>query len=69
MSMEPTVQVWPWYTNRGKRSIYKEHKLYQDEEVGLKRKLDNHIADNAEEWDIKNTVSLPSRLLFLPRVA
>ncbi|PIL31525.1 hypothetical protein GSI_06227 [Ganoderma sinense ZZ0214-1] len=35
--------------------LYKEHKLYQDEEVELKRRLDKHIADNAEEWDIKNT--------------
>ncbi|KAM5531343.1 hypothetical protein V8D89_014988 [Ganoderma adspersum] len=35
--------------------LYKEHKLYQDEEVALKRKLDKHIADNAEDWDINNT--------------
>ncbi|KAI1793998.1 tubulin binding cofactor A [Ganoderma leucocontextum] len=35
--------------------LYKEQKLYQDEEVDLKRKLDKHIANNAEDWDIKNT--------------
>ncbi|TBU34453.1 tubulin binding cofactor A [Dichomitus squalens] len=38
--------------------LFKEHKLYQDEEVDLRRKLDKLIADNAnnaEEWDIRNT--------------
>ena len=38
------------------KSLFKEHKLYQDEEAQLKRKLDKFIADNAEDWDIKNTV-------------
>ncbi|KAI0756552.1 tubulin binding cofactor A [Daedaleopsis nitida] len=37
------------------KRLYKEHRLYQKEEEDLKRKLDKHIADNAEEWDIKNT--------------
>ncbi|KAI0715096.1 tubulin binding cofactor A [Earliella scabrosa] len=37
------------------KRLYKEHKLYQKEEEDLKRKLDKYIADNAEEWDIKNT--------------
>ncbi|KAI8981211.1 tubulin binding cofactor A [Trametes punicea] len=35
--------------------LYKEHRLYQKEEEDLKRKLDQYIADNAEEWDVKNT--------------
>ncbi|KAI0718877.1 tubulin binding cofactor A [Cerioporus squamosus] len=37
------------------KRLYKEHKLYQKEEEDLKRKLDKYIADNAEDWDIKNT--------------
>ncbi|KAI0800818.1 tubulin binding cofactor A [Fomes fomentarius] len=37
------------------RRLFKEHKLYQKEEEDLQRKLDKHIAENAEEWDIKNT--------------
>ncbi|CDO73167.1 hypothetical protein BN946_scf185007.g222 [Trametes cinnabarina] len=41
-------------TGSAKR-LYKEHRLYQKEAEDLKRKLDQHIADNAEEWDIKNT--------------
>lgn len=44
--------------------------MYQKEEEGLQRKLDKHIADNAEEWDIKNTVGAPSaacsRFVSLP---
>ena len=43
-------------STEGSRRLYKEHKLYQKEEEDLKRKLDKYIADNAEEWDIKNTV-------------
>ena len=42
--------------DRATSSLFKEHKLYQDEEVELRRKLDKFIADNAEEWDVKNTV-------------
>ena len=49
---------------RGERRLFKEHKLYQKEEEDLKRKLDKFVADNAEEWDIKNTVRL--RSLFDP---
>ncbi|KAI0361126.1 tubulin binding cofactor A [Trametes cingulata] len=37
------------------KRLYKEHRLYQKEEEDLKRKLDKHIAENAEDWDIKNT--------------
>ncbi|KAL7285611.1 hypothetical protein ACG7TL_000715 [Trametes sanguinea] len=41
-------------SGRGNR-LYKEHRLYQKEEEDLKRKLDQYVADNAEEWDVKNT--------------
>ncbi|OSD06131.1 tubulin binding cofactor A [Trametes coccinea BRFM310] len=37
------------------KRLYKEHRLYQKEEEDLKRKLDQYVADNAEEWDVKNT--------------
>lgn len=37
------------------KRLYKEHKLYQKEEEDLTRKLNKFIADNAEDWDIKNT--------------
>ena len=47
----------------GSRRLYKEHKLYQKEEEDLKRKLDKYIADNAEEWDIKNTVRMRMRII------
>ena len=30
--------------------------MYQQEEEGLRRKLDKHVAENAEKWDIDNTV-------------
>lgn len=36
--------------------LYKEHRLYQKEEEELKRKLDKHIADDADNWSIGNTV-------------
>ena len=36
--------------------LFKETKLYQQEEEGLRRKLDKHVAENAEKWDIDNTV-------------
>ena len=52
-------------STEGSRRLYKEHKLYQKEEEDLKRKLDKYIADNAEEWDIKNAV----RALRPPAVA
>lgn len=29
--------------------------MYRNEEEDLTKKLDKHIANNAEEWDIKNT--------------
>ncbi|KAI0375458.1 hypothetical protein BV20DRAFT_960619 [Pilatotrama ljubarskyi] len=45
------------------KRLYKEHRLYQKEEEDLKRKLDQHVADNAEDWDIKNTVCTTPRLL------
>ena len=35
--------------------------MYQQEEEGLRRKLDKHVAENAEKWDIDNTVRV---LLF-----
>ena len=38
------------------RRLFKETKLYQQEEEGLRRKLDKHVAENAEKWDIDNTV-------------
>ncbi|KAH9929691.1 tubulin binding cofactor A-domain-containing protein [Fomitopsis serialis] len=41
-------------TGSAKR-LYKEHKSYQKEEEDLTRKLNKFIADNAEDWDIKNT--------------
>ena len=36
--------------------LFKEHKSYIKEEEQQKVKLDKFIADNAEEWDIKNAV-------------
>ena len=36
--------------------LFKEHKSYQKEEEDLTRKLNKLIADNGDEWDIKNTV-------------
>ena len=30
--------------------------MYQKEEEDLQRTLDKHIANGAEEWDVKNTV-------------
>ena len=50
-------------STEGSRRLYKEHKLYQKEEEDLKRKLDKYIADNAEEWDIKNTVRMSMRII------
>ncbi|OJT08485.1 Tubulin-specific chaperone A [Trametes pubescens] len=37
------------------KRLFKEHRLYQKEEEELKRKLDKHIAENADNWDIGNT--------------
>ena len=54
-------------STEGSRRLYKEHKLYQKEEEDLKRKLDKYIADNAEEWDIKNTVCVRMRIRMLSR--
>ena len=36
--------------------LYKEHRSYILEEEQQKIKLDKFVADNAEEWDIKNAV-------------
>ena len=50
----------------GRGRLYKEHRLYQKEEEDLKRTLDKHVANNAEEWDIKNTVRAdPTPVSFL----
>lgn len=40
--------------------------MYQKEEEDLQRKLDKHIAENAEDWDIKNTVRGCSDVPQLP---
>ncbi|KZT72923.1 tubulin binding cofactor A [Daedalea quercina L-15889] len=37
------------------KRLYKEHKSYQKEEEDLTRKLNKLIADNGDEWQIKNT--------------
>ena len=43
--------------------------MYAQENQDLKIKLDKHVANNAEEWDIKNGVrSLPS-IFFLSHVS
>ena len=36
--------------------LFKEHRSYVLEEEQQKIKLDKFIADNAEDWDIKNAV-------------
>ena len=36
--------------------LYKEHRSYILEEEQQKIKLDKFIAENAEEWDVKNAV-------------
>ncbi|KAI0778639.1 tubulin binding cofactor A [Trametes elegans] len=41
-------------TGSAKR-LYKEHRMYEKEVEQLKVKLDKFVADNAEEWDVKNT--------------
>lgn len=55
----------PWVRYRrlplSHHRLAKEQKMYAQENQDLKIKLDKHIANNAEEWDIKNGVrSLPS---------
>lgn len=37
--------------------LAKEHDYYKKEEEEQKKKLEKFIADNAEDWDIKNAVS------------
>jgi hypothetical protein len=42
-------------TFRG-RSLFKEHNLYNQEATQQKVKVDKMVADNADEYDIKNAV-------------
>lgn len=45
--------------------LQKENKSYQKEEEDLARKLEKFLAaDNAEAWDIKNTVRSDSANLY-----
>ncbi|KAH9858255.1 tubulin binding cofactor A [Lenzites betulinus] len=37
------------------KRLYKEQRMYQKEQEDLQRKLDKHIAEKAEDWDINNT--------------
>ena len=52
--------------------LAKEQKLYAQENQDQKLKLDKFVANNADEWDIKNGVrvpyNLPSLLLLLSHV-
>ena len=45
--------------------LFKEHKSYQKEEEDLTRKLNKLIADNGDEWDIKNTVRMRYRVAYM----
>jgi tubulin-specific chaperone A len=40
------------------RRLRKEYELYQKELVDQKLKKDKLVADGAEEWDVKNAVSV-----------
>ncbi|KAF5392601.1 hypothetical protein D9757_002277 [Collybiopsis confluens] len=40
------------------KRLLKENKLYRKETEDLHRRLDRMIADNAEEWDVKNAKRL-----------
>jgi len=44
--------------------LAKETKLYGTETTALEAKKAKFIADGAEEWDIKNAVSCPQKIIF-----
>lgn len=46
--------------------LFKEHKLYRNEAEGNQRKVDRIVAENGEEWEIKNAVRVLTSLRHTP---
>ncbi|KAF8605488.1 tubulin binding cofactor A [Ceratobasidium sp. AG-I] len=40
------------------KRLWKEHNMYRQEALQLKVKLDKLVADNADEWNIKNATKV-----------
>ena len=55
----PPSLLRPCFSKNARR-LAKEQKMYTQENQDQKLKLDKFIANNADEWDIKNGVCCPS---------